>query len=117
MVAATENEGLQILFEALRVLRVLYVQAQMIGIVVVATIHSGWHRAIRLMNDRLYSVSRYDCPLRRPLDKLGGNNLLRYYNQPAPRLGLLLVPPASSVDLAISIAVRNLHVNEGYVRR
>src|SRR5208282_120781 len=117
MVAATENEGLQILLEALRFLRVFYVQAQMIGIVVVATKNSGWQRTKRLMNDRLHSMSRYDCPLRRPLDKLGGNNLLRHYNQPAPRLSLLLVPPARSVDLTISFAVRNLHMNEGHVRR
>src|ERR1039458_3286537 len=110
MVVATENEGFQILLEALRFLRVLYVQAQMIGIVVVAAKNSGWQRTKRLMNDRFHSVSRYDCPLRRPLDIFGGNNFNRHYNQPAPRLSLLLVLPARSVDLTISLAVRNLHM-------
>lgn len=117
MVAATKDEVLQILLEAFRLFGVFYIEPQMIGIVIVTTMNTGRQRTIRLMNDRLYSVSGYDCPLRRPLDKLGGNNLLRHYNQPARRLRLLLVRPASSVDLTISVAVRNLHMNEGHVRR
>src|SRR5215831_2315383 len=117
MIATIENKVLQIHLETFGCLCVIYIQPQMFVIVVVATKNRGWQRTIRLMNDRLYSVPGYDRPLRRPLDKLGGNNLLRHHNQPAPRLSLLLVSPASSADLTISFTVRNLHMNEGHVRR
>src|SRR5215469_16808197 len=116
MIAATQNKLVQIFLNALGIFRVFHVQAQMIGIVVVAAKNRSWHRTIGLMNDRLDTVCGYDGPLRRPLDELGGNNLLRHYNHAAPRLSLLIVTPAGSVNLTISFGVRNLHMNERYVR-
>jgi len=83
-----------------------------IRIVVVAAEDGGWHRAKRLVNDGLYAVSRYDRPLGRALDILGGNNFLCHDNQPAPRLGLLLVLPVRAVDLAIPLRVRDLDMDQ-----
>ena len=63
MIAAAENEGLQILPEALWILGMFHVELHVIRIVVIAAEDGRRRRAKRLMNDGLHAVSRYDSPL------------------------------------------------------
>src|SRR6267143_6457495 len=87
----------------------------MIGVEVIALEDSCRMGAKRLVYDSFNAVSRNDGLLRKALDIFGRYKLLGDDDDPAARLRLFLVFPASTMNLGVPIVVRYLHVDERHI--
>src|SRR5579885_965702 len=74
-------------------------------------------RPKRLVNYRFHAVARYHSALGMALDVFRRDDFFGGYDDAAGSLRLFLILPLGAVNLAVSLAVCYLDVNERYVRR
>ena len=112
MVLGAEHIRLQVVGERFCAFGVVHIELQMFRVIVVATKNRSGVPAKRLVYDGFDPVAGDDGPLGRAPDDFGRHQFLGDDDDAVAGLDLHLVRPRGAIDLAVSIAVRDLRARK-----